>query len=76
MGQGILPQALSADSRQLACRGMATEDPQGDISWRGKRYKQVLQDYPYADDGMLIWNALHDWVSAYVKVCGPEKTFA
>lgn len=52
---------------------MATEDPEGDISWKGKRYRQVLQDYPYADDGMLIWDALHDWVSAYLKVSGPVQ---
>ena len=48
---------------------MAIEDPNGAIKWKGKSYSSVMGDYPYADDGMLIWNAVHDWISAYLKVC-------
>ena len=27
-----------------------------------------LPDYPYRDDGMLIWNAIHQWVDSYISV--------
>ena len=27
---------------------------------------QVLPHYPFRDDGILIWNAINKWVSAYV----------
>jgi len=26
-----------------------------------------LPEYPYRDDGLLIWNAIHQWVSAYLS---------
>lgn len=55
---------------------MAIEDPKGAIAWKGKNYKSVLADYPYADDGMLIWNALHEWCSDYLKVIPEASTHA
>lgn len=39
--------------RQLERRGVADAD--------------VLQDYPYRDDGLLVWGAMTDWVRAYVE---------
>ena len=27
-----------------------------------------LPEYPYRDDALLLWDAIHDWVEAYVKV--------
>jgi len=27
--------------------------------------------YPYRDDGILIWNALHSWVSSYIDIYYP-----
>ena len=27
-----------------------------------------LPDYPYRDDGMLIWNAIHQWVDSYISI--------
>ncbi|MDZ8189981.1 MAG: lipoxygenase family protein [Nostoc sp. ChiSLP02] len=29
--------------------------------------KEQLPEYPYRDDGLLIWNAIHQWVSAYLS---------
>ena len=49
-------------------RGMITEKEDGDIAWKGKRYARVLDDYPYADDGLLIWDAVHSYFSEYLKV--------
>lgn len=30
--------------------------------------KLLLKDYPYAQDGLLIWESIHTWVSEYLKV--------
>lgn len=49
--------------KELEKRGMA-EIKQED----GKEVVQhLLKDYPYAQDGMLLWNAIHNWVEKYVK---------
>ncbi|KAK6252356.1 hypothetical protein QUC31_014076 [Theobroma cacao] len=52
-------EALPAD---LIRRGMAVEDPSvpGGL-------KLVIEDYPYAADGLLIWSAIKEWVESYVE---------
>ncbi|XP_022776281.1 lipoxygenase 6, chloroplastic isoform X2 [Durio zibethinus] len=52
-------EALPAD---LIRRGMAVEDPSvpGGV-------KLVIEDYPYAADGLLIWSAIKEWVESYVE---------
>ena len=35
---------------------------------RGVDDPAVLPDYPYRDDGMLLWTAITDWVGAYLNV--------
>ncbi|RWW49515.1 hypothetical protein BHE74_00044309 [Ensete ventricosum] len=51
-------EALPAD---LIRRGMAIEDPSMPCG-----VKLVIQDYPYAADGLLVWSAIEDWVKDYV----------
>ncbi|KAJ4848227.1 Lipoxygenase 6, chloroplastic [Turnera subulata] len=51
-------EALPAD---LIRRGMAVEDPSMPCGVR-----LVIEDYPYASDGLLIWSAIKEWVEAYV----------
>ncbi|KAL2510330.1 Lipoxygenase 6 [Forsythia ovata] len=51
-------EALPAD---LIRRGMAVEDP----SMPGG-VKLVIEDYPYAADGLLIWSAIKEMVTSYV----------
>ncbi|MQL41205.1 hypothetical protein EI012_25085, partial [Escherichia coli] len=53
-------QALPAD---LIKRGMAVEDPS---SPHGLRL--VIEDYPYAVDGLEIWDAIKTWVRDYVSL--------
>ncbi|KAE9588112.1 Seed linoleate 9S-lipoxygenase-3 [Lupinus albus] len=53
-------QALPTD---LIKRGMAIEDP---ASPHGIRL--VIEDYPYAVDGLEIWNAIKTWVQDYVSL--------
>ncbi|KAL0385386.1 UNVERIFIED_CONTAM: Lipoxygenase 6, chloroplastic [Sesamum radiatum] len=52
-------EALPADLLQ---RGMAVEDPTvpGGV-------KLVIEDYPYAADGLLIWAAIKELVESYVE---------
>ncbi|MEM8829903.1 MAG: lipoxygenase family protein [Cyanobacteria bacterium P01_G01_bin.19] len=35
---------------------------------RGVDDANKLPDYPYRDDGMLIWDAIHQWVDSYLSV--------
>ena len=35
---------------------------------RGVDDKDALPDYPYRDDGLLIWSAIHDWVTSYLSL--------
>ena len=35
---------------------------------RGVDDPKFLPDYPYRDDALLIWDAIHDWVSNYLKL--------
>ncbi|MCT7962167.1 hypothetical protein NG791_15960 [Laspinema sp. D1] len=39
------------------------------LASRGVNNSAQLPEYPYRDDGFLIWNALHDWVSDYLRLC-------
>lgn len=51
-------EALPAD---LIRRGMAVEDPSMPCG-----VKLLIEDYPYAADGLLIWSAIKEWVESYV----------
>lgn len=42
-------------------RGMAVDDPSMPCG-----VKLVIDDYPYAADGLLIWSAIKEWVESYV----------
>jgi arachidonate 15-lipoxygenase len=35
---------------------------------RGVGDTNALPVYPYRDDGLLIWNAIHDWVTDYLNI--------
>ncbi|GAB2287016.1 hypothetical protein Dimus_021404 [Dionaea muscipula] len=58
-------QALPAD---LISRGLAVEDPAAPHG-----LKLTIEDYPYANDGLLLWNAIREWVSEYVNHYYPEE---
>eukprot|EP01018_Ginkgo_biloba_P004876 Gb_16198 [translate_table: standard] len=51
-------EALPAD---LIRRGMAVEDPT-----KPHGIRLVIEDYPYAADGLLIWSAIKEWVEDYI----------
>lgn len=59
-------------SRQAAVSGVQTWNFRGsmierDLHERGLMDRDTLPDFPYRDDGLLIWHALHDWVEAVVR---------
>lgn len=54
-------QGLPAD---LLKRGMAVRDPTDEVNG----VKLVIEDYPYAVDGLEIWAALKCWVSDYTSL--------
>ncbi|CAN1210924.1 Lipoxygenase [Tumidithrix helvetica PCC 7403] len=35
---------------------------------RGVDDVNALPDYPYRDDALLLWGAIHDWISGYLKI--------
>ena len=45
------------------CRGMAVRDPS---SRHGVRL--VVEDYPYAADGLELWTAIKEWNTEYVDI--------
>ncbi|KAG4394531.1 hypothetical protein GLYMA_20G053700v4 [Glycine max] len=52
-------QALPND---LISRGMAVADPNAPHG-----LKLTIEDYPFANDGLLIWDAIKQWVTDYVN---------
>ena len=36
--------------------------------------KLVIEDYPYAADGLLVWSAIEDWVRDYVNHFYPDSS--
>ncbi|XP_051135335.1 linoleate 13S-lipoxygenase 3-1, chloroplastic-like [Andrographis paniculata] len=58
-------ESLPAD---LVRRGMATPDPT-----QPHGIKLVMEDYPYATDGLMIWGAIENWVRSYVNHYYPDS---
>ncbi|XP_076948119.1 lipoxygenase 2, chloroplastic-like [Bidens hawaiensis] len=57
-------EALPAD---LISRGMAVEDPTSPLG-----IKLTIEDYPFANDGLLIYDAIKRWATSYVNHYYPE----
>ncbi|KAJ9555505.1 hypothetical protein OSB04_010119 [Centaurea solstitialis] len=51
----------------LIKRGMAVEDPSAEYG-----LKLAIEDYPFANDGLLIWDAIKEFVTSYVTHYYPE----
>lgn len=58
-------QALPAD---LINRGMAVEDPSSPHG-----LKLTITDYPFANDGLLLWDIIKQWVTDYVTYYYPDS---
>ncbi|XP_027344673.1 linoleate 13S-lipoxygenase 2-1, chloroplastic-like [Abrus precatorius] len=53
---------LQALPNDLVHRGMAVVDPNAPHG-----LKLTIEDYPFANDGLLIWDAIKQWVTDYVN---------
>ncbi|XP_061347779.1 linoleate 13S-lipoxygenase 2-1, chloroplastic-like [Gastrolobium bilobum] len=53
---------LQALPNDLIHRGMAVADPNAPHG-----LKLSIEDYPFANDGLLIWDAINQWVTEYVN---------
>ncbi|XP_023734299.1 lipoxygenase 1, chloroplastic [Lactuca sativa] len=53
----------------LIRRGMAVSDPS-----QRHGLKLLIKDYPYANDGLLIWEAIQKWVRTYVTRYYPDPS--
>ncbi|KAL6614019.1 hypothetical protein ACP70R_036289 [Stipagrostis hirtigluma subsp. patula] len=62
----LIEQALPDD---LIKRGMAVEDPSSPY-----KVRLLLEDYPYASDGLAIWNAIEQWVTEYLAIYYPDES--
>lgn len=58
-------EGLPAD---LIRRGMAVPDPT-----QPHGLKLLIEDYPYASDGLMIWSAIENWVRTYVTHYYPDS---
>ncbi|KAJ7961638.1 Lipoxygenase [Quillaja saponaria] len=58
---------LEALPNDLINRGMAVEDPNAPHG-----LKLTIEDYPYANDGLLIWDAIKTWITDYVNHYYPD----
>jgi len=59
-------QAAAVDAR-LAFDFYARMLP-ADLAARGVGSDSALADYPYRDDALLVWNAIHEWARQYVDL--------
>ncbi|MCF8706202.1 hypothetical protein L3056_10860, partial [Corynebacterium sp. MC-25] len=59
-------EALPAD---LINRGLAVED-----STAPHGLKLTIEDFPFANDGLVLWDAIKEWVSDYVNHYYPEPS--
>ena len=42
--------------------------PHADFAARGVGVDSALADYPYRDDALLVWDAIHEWARQYVDL--------
>ena len=73
---GLLSSSID-NSRVLAVIGVQTYGfnaamlPE-QLKTRGVDDPQALPVYPYRDDALLIWDAIHEWASAYLSLYYPS----
>lgn len=62
----ITSSQLAAADDRLAFDFFASLPPV-ELAGRGLLDPAVLPDFPYRDDALLVWQALHDWAGHYVR---------
>jgi arachidonate 15-lipoxygenase len=67
----ITSSQLAAADDRLAFDFFASLPPV-ELAARGLLDPAVLPDFPYRDDALLVWQALHDWANHYVHCYYPD----
>ena len=49
-----------ASIRWVVCRGVAKRD--------GSKLTLLLEDFPFAEDGLLVWNAIEEYFTEYLNL--------
>ncbi len=45
-----------------------------DLAARNVANAEALPDYPYRDDALLVWQAIHEWATQYIDIYYPEDS--
>ncbi|MDB5385736.1 MAG: lox 1 [Planctomycetaceae bacterium] len=66
-------------SRQVAVQGVQSIRVMRDLlpltfEQRGVDDREAFPNYPYRDDALLYWDAIHEWVNAYLRLYYPNDT--
>jgi len=64
-------------SRSVAVHGVQSTRVMNDLlpltfAQRGVEDREAFPNYPYRDDALLYWDAIHEWVSAYLRLYYPN----
>jgi len=66
-GGTITSSQLTASAARLSFDFYAKMLP-ADLAARGVADATKLPDYPYRDDALLVWHAIHEWATQYVDI--------
>jgi len=66
-GGTITSSQLTASAARLSFDFEAKMLP-NDLAARGVADATQLPDYPYRDDALLVWHAIHEWATQYVDI--------
>ena len=66
-----------ATSRKVAVQGVQSTRVMNDLlpqtfAQRDVSDREAFPNYPYRDDSLLYWDAIHEWVNAYVRLYYPN----
>ncbi|MCB9762783.1 MAG: arachidonate 15-lipoxygenase [Alphaproteobacteria bacterium] len=65
---GTLATTVAVAVEALKRRGWVEDMLPNDLAARGVDDREILPDYPYRDDGMAVWAAIHDWMRSVVNL--------
>ncbi len=65
---GTLEATLDLMNRGMKALSFASLNPVSDFAERGVSDTEALPDYPFRDDGTLIWDAVRAWVDGYLRL--------
>ena len=65
---GTIPSTLGIAANAVSSVNFTENMLTNDLRSRGVEDPVTFPNYPYREDGLLIWNAIHGWVTDYVRL--------